>query len=460
MPSSVDPSSEPLPRHQATGASVGADHSPALLTDRYELTMLDAALTDGSAHRPSVFETFARRLPDGRRYGVVAGLGRLLPAIAAFRFDDQALAFLDDRQVVSPGTLAWLAGYRFQGRIHAYREGEIYLPGSPVLTVEGTFADAVLLETLILSVLNHDSAIASAAARMVGAADGRGLLEFGSRRAHEQAAVAAARASYLVGFDGTSNLAAGARFGIPTLGTSAHAFTLLHDDETTAFAAQVAALGASTTLLVDTYDVPTGIQRALEAAGRSLGGIRIDSGDLDVQTRAARAQLDAAGAHDTRIVVSGDLDEARIAALAHAPIDAYGVGTQLVTGSGHPTAGFVYKLVSRARAVGAPLEAVAKRGGDKATIGTQKRAGRQLHDGRAVAEVLHAWDATLPADHRPLQVLAMSDGEIRHTPSLEEIRTHHQVARAELPIDATILAPGPACLPTVHEHPILEEARR
>ena len=432
----------------------------SLLTDQYELTMLDAALRDDRATRPCVFETFARRLPDGRRFGVVAGLGRLIEAIEDFRFDDAELAFLDDHDVVSPATLAWLAGYRFRGELDAYREGELFLPDSPVLTISASFAEAVVLETLVLSVLNHDSAVASAAARMVTAAGGRGLLEFGSRRAHEQAAVAAARASYLVGFDGSSNLAAGARHGVPTLGTSAHAFTLLHDDERSAFEAQVAALGPSTTLLVDTYDISRGIATALQVAGPRLGGVRIDSGDLEVEARAARAQLDAAGAHDTRVVVSGDLDEYRIAALAGAPVDAYGVGTRLVTGSGHPTAGFVYKLVARARSVDGPLEPVAKAGGDKATIGGRKRASRAMQAGAASAEVLHPWDASVPGDHRELQVRVLADGERHHDPGLEAIRAHHRAALAELPAHATVLDDGDPCVPTVHAHPSLEEANR
>lgn len=423
----------------------------SLLTDRYELTMLDAALRAGSADRPTVFEVFSRSLPRDRRYGVVAGLGRLIDAIEAFRFDDQQLAALDDDDVVSPATLAWLAGYRFRGELHAYREGEVFVPGSPVLTVAAPFADGVVLETLTLSVLNHDSAVASAAARMVNASAGRGLLEFGGRRAHEQAAVAAARASYLVGFDGSSNLAAGARYGIPTLGTSAHAFTLLHDDERSAFAAQVEALGPHTTLLVDTYDTTRGIATALEVAGPELGAVRIDSGDLGEEARAARAQLDAAGATATRIVVSGDLDEHRMAELVDAPIDAYGVGTSVVTGSGAPTSGFVYKLVARARSLDGPLEPVAKAGGSKATVGGRKRASRRLHDGVAVEEVLRGWDAHVPSGERELQVPVLVDGERRHDPSLAGIRDHHRAALAELPEHARSLAPGAACIPTRHD---------
>ena len=174
---------------------------------------------------------------------------------------------LENSGVVGPETLRWLAGYRFGGDVWGYGEGEVFVPGSPLLVVEGTFAEAVLLETLVLSILNHDCAIAAAASRMTVAAQNRPCLEMGSRRTHEEAAVAAARAAYVAGFAGTSNLEAGRRYGIPTVGTAAHAFTLLHDDERAAFAAQVATLGAGTTLLVDTYDVTQGVRTAVEVAG-------------------------------------------------------------------------------------------------------------------------------------------------------------------------------------------------
>jgi nicotinate phosphoribosyltransferase len=228
--------------------------STALLTDHYELTMLSSALRDDTADRPCVFEVFARRLPDGRRYGVVGGTARLLDAITRFRFDQAELDQLAAAKVVDDRTLSWLADYEFTGDVDGYPEGELYFPGSPILTVRAPFATGVVLETLALSILNHDSAIASAAARMVTAANGRRMIEMGSRRTHEEAAVASARVSYLAGFTATSNLEAGRRYGIPTAGTSAHAFTLLHDSEAEAFRAQVEQLGASTTLLVDTYD--------------------------------------------------------------------------------------------------------------------------------------------------------------------------------------------------------------
>src|SRR5689334_4355681 len=197
--------------------------------------MLSAALRDGTADRQCVFEVFARRLPTGRRYGVVAGTGRLVDALRDFRFGPEEVEFLVANRVVDETTGEWLANYRFGGGVSGYAEGELFFPGSPILTVTGTFAECVVLETLALSILNFDCAVAAAAARMVTAARGRPLIEMGSRRTHEEAAVAAARAAYLAGFSSTSNLAAGARFGIPTAGTAAHAFTLLHDDESTAF---------------------------------------------------------------------------------------------------------------------------------------------------------------------------------------------------------------------------------
>jgi nicotinate phosphoribosyltransferase len=421
--------------------------STALRTDRYELTMLDAALKDGTADRWCVFETFVRRLPEGRRYGVFAGLDRVVDAIARFRFGDDELAWLDDEGVVSPATLAWLSDLAFSGDVHAYREGEPYLPGSPVMTVVAPFGEAVLLETLVLSICNHDSAVAAAAARMVTAAGDRPLMEFGSRRAHEDAAVAAARAAYLAGFAATSNLEAGRRYGVPTSGTIAHAFILLHDDESSAFTSQLAAAGPDTTLLVDTYDIAEGVAHAIEAAQGRLGGIRIDSGDLGEEARRARRMLDEAGLADTRIVLSGDLDEHRLAALADAPVDGYGVGTSLVTGSGSPTAGMVYKLVAWADSPHGPWHDVAKRGGFKATVGGRKAAARR-EAGDDPGELLSPWSAPVPDGARPLQVPVVVGGEVVHRPDLDEIRAHHREVRAALPAEAHRLDPGPPALET------------
>jgi nicotinate phosphoribosyltransferase len=427
--------------------------STALLTDRYELTMLDAALRDGTAMRPSVFEVFARRLPTGRRYGVVAGVERVLDALEDFHFDDAILRWLETEGVVSAPTLRWLADYRFDGDIHAYREGEVHVDASPVMTVVATFADALLVETLLLSILNHDSAIAAAAARMVSAAGGRRLLEFGSRRTHEEAAVAAARAAVLVGFDATSNLEAGHHYGLPTAGTTGHAFILVHDDERSAFTSQIATAGAGTTLLVDTYDTARGVEAALATAGTELGGIRIDSGDLHALARHARTVLDDAGAPDARIVVSGDLDEFAIERLATAPVDAYGVGTSLVTGSGAPTAGFVYKLVARATAPGGEFTPVAKGGGTKATVGRWKVASRELVNGTATRELLRPAGTPRPEGSRPLQIPVLERGERIGTSDLDATREHHRRAMAELPDVAHDLTPGDVCFPSEHIDP-------
>ena len=197
-----------------TRVADGTGAATALHTDMYELTMVAAALADGTADRQCTFELFARRLPDGRRYGVVAGTGRFLDTLEGFRFGESELAYLAGS--LDQRTLDWLADYRFAGDVDGYPEGELYFPGSPILTVTGSFADAVVLETLALSIFNHDSAVASAAARMVTAAGSRPVIEMGSRRTHEEAAVASARAAYLAGFSATSNLEAGRRHGIPT----------------------------------------------------------------------------------------------------------------------------------------------------------------------------------------------------------------------------------------------------
>jgi nicotinate phosphoribosyltransferase len=419
--------------------------STALLTDRYELTMLDSALRDGTAERRCVFEVFARRLPDGRRYGVVAGTARLLDAIGEFRFDEEILELLQRDEIIDDRGADYLAQYRFRGDIDGYPEGELYFPFSPVLTVSSTFADAVILETLVLSILNHDCAIASAAARMVTAAAGRPLIEMGSRRTHELAAVAAARAAYLAGFASTSNLAAARRYGVPTAGTAAHAFTLLHDDERAAFEAQVAALGPQTTLLVDTYDITHGIDLAVEVAGPSLGAIRIDSGDVGVLARYAREQLDALGAKDTKIVVSGDLDEFAIAALAATPVDAYGAGTAVVTGSGAPTAGMVYKLVE---VDGRP---VAKRSEHKQTHGGRKTAMRaHKPTGTAVEEVIACAPNAEPGQgERFVQRPFLRGGQpVADLPTLAESREHLRRATVTLPWDGLKLSRGEPAIPT------------
>ena len=419
--------------------------STALNTDRYELTMLQAALKSGKAQRQCVFEVFTRQLPAGRRYGVVAGTGRVLEAIQNFRFEEKELDFLKTNGVVDESTLAWLANYKFSGNVSGYREGELYFGHSPVLTVEGSFAEAVILETVILSIMNYDSAVASAAARMKSVANGRRLIEMGSRRAHESAAVAAARAAFIAGFDATSNLAAGAEYGIETTGTSAHAFTLLHDSEEQAFQAQLASMGAETTLLVDTYDVKNAVETAVRLSDGKIRAVRLDSGDLATSAVEVRKQLDELGATGTKITVTSDLDEYTIAGLAIAPIDSYGVGTSLVTGSGHPTAGFVYKLV--AHSDNGDWVDVAKTSKLKTNRGGKKHASRVLDGGIAKSELI----SSEPQTGRALQVPMISNGEIAPeylgAQGALLAREHHKAAISELPAGALRLSRGEPAIP-------------
>jgi nicotinate phosphoribosyltransferase len=413
--------------------------------------MLQAALAAGTAERRSVFELFGRRLPEGRRYGVVAGVGRALDAIERFAFDSEELAYLSDNRIVDDATLDYLAAYRFGGDVWGYPEGEVYFPYSPLMVVEASFAEAVLLETVLLSILNHDSAIASAASRMTWVSCERPCIEMGTRRTHEEAAVAAARAAYVAGFQATSNLAAGRRYGIPTTGTSAHAFTLLHDTERDAFTAQVQSLGRGTTLLVDTFDIAEAVRLAVEIAGPELGAVRIDSGDLGMLAQTVRDQLDSLGAKDTRIVVTSDLDEHSIAALAAAPVDGYGVGTSLVTGSGHPTCGFVYKLVSRCTSEGKMVD-VAKKSKDKISVGGRKYALRR-RDAKGVAEAEVIGIGAAPEGDetdRPLLVPLVRDGEIVGRERLADARARHLSVREELPLPARQMSRGEPVVPTLH----------
>ena len=439
----------------AVSAAWGPSEVPttALLTDHYELTMVRAALRAGTANRRCVFELFSRRLPEGRRYGVVAGVGRALRALRHFRFDDESLRFLLDREVVDQPMADWLAGYVFSGDIWGYPEGEIYFPGSPVVIVESTFGEAVVLETLLLSIYNHDSAIASAASRMTAMAGDRPIIEMGSRRTHELSAVAAARAAYVAGFSSTSNLEAGRRYGVPTRGTAAHAFTLLHANEREAFSAQIAELGEQTTLLVDTYDDFEAVKIGVELTQGRLGAIRLDSGDLGSLATQVRELLDSLGATQTKIIVTSDLDEFSIAALAGAPVDGYGVGTALVTGSGHPTCEFVYKLVARAESddIDALMVAVAKKSVNKISVGGRKYALRRLaEDGTAQAEIIGLGvPPTGDGNHRPLLVQLVEAGKIVGEEPLETMRQRHLHSRAELPAEALKMSRGEPVIETV-----------
>jgi nicotinate phosphoribosyltransferase len=410
-----------------------------------------------------VFEVFTRRLADRRPWGVFAGLGRLLEAVADFHFGPDELEWLERQAVVGAPTLEWLSTYHFSGGIHAYREGELYTAGSPVLTVEGTFAEAVLLETLTLSILNFDSAVATAASLITHAAGERPVIEMGSRRLDPRAAVAAARAAYLGGFASTSNLEAGRRYQVPTAGTASHAFVLAFgpEGERAAFAAQVSAFGTGTTLLVDTYDTDQGIRHAVEVAGPDLGAVRIDSGDLGREAARARALLDGLGASGTKLVVTGDLDARSIAALGASPADVYGVGTSVVTGMGVPTAGFVYKLVATGEPgapAGASLRAVAKRSVGKRSFGGRKWAWRAVLEGADDqsgagapvadegywADIVTTDPACPQAGARALQVAVVKGGQVAPQPSLLESREFHAQVRRPVGLAPLVIDRRPA----------------
>lgn len=418
----------------------------SLYTDRYELSMLDGALLSGVIDAKATFEVFTRSLPNGYRYGVVGGTGRLLDALAKFSFDDETIAWLVDEKIVSRALANFLESYRFTGSVFGYSEGDVFTSLSPILRIEGRFCDLVL-ETLALSILNYDSGVATKAARVVHAAQGRRLIEMGSRRTNETAAVAAARAAYVAGFDATSNLAAGKIYGVPTAGTAAHAFVLAHRSEREAFEAQINAQGVNTTLLVDTFDTEAGTELALDVAGPELGAIRIDSGDLANSTRRSRKLLDQRGAPNVKITVTGDLDEFAIAELlaSDSPVDSFGVGTKLVTGYMPP--GFVFKLV--AIEDGTAMRPVAKRSVGKLSSGGAKDAYRIFDGGVAVKELVVARDSGVTApleDSRSLSHQLVERGAMVVDSSLDSARATCQDATAELPRSAFVLTAGEPAL--------------
>lgn len=434
----------------------------SLLTDMYELTMVDATLQSGTWNRQVTFELFGRRLPPARRFGVMAGNARIIEALERFEFSKDEIDYLSREKIVSDDCLDYLKDYRFKGRIRGYAEGECYFESSPLLQVEGTFAECVLLETLLLSILNHDCAVASAASRITIAAHGRPCVDMGARRTHERSAVSAARAAYIGGFKGTSCLEAGKRYGIPTIGTAAHSFTLIHDSEEDAFRAQLANLGPGTTLLVDTYDVQRAVKRGVKLAreaGGELGCVRLDSGDLVAEAFKVRALLDSLDAKSTKITVTNDLDEYAIAALGAAPVDSYGVGTKMVTGSGIPTAALVYKLVQRVNEDGS-VHDVAKRSSSKSTLGGRKFAGRARgEDGYATGELVVIADSAEQAqaeferrNARALLVDLVTDGQANASfvgkEALQEAQERHIHSRNELPYQGWRLSAGEAAIPT------------
>ena len=328
----------------------------ALLTDLYQLSMLQAYLDEGM-HESATFELFVRKLPPGRNFLVAAGLEQALAFLETLAFEDDELGWLEAQGGFSRQLLDHLRRFRFTGDVHAMPEGSVFFADEPILRITAPLPQAQLVESRLLNILHFQTLIASKAARMVLAAQGRRLVDFGMRRAHgADAALMAARAAWLAGFDGTATAEAGRRFGIPVVGTMAHSYVQAHASEAEAFIAFARARPQRPTLLVDTYDTERAVARIVELApqlareGITIGGVRLDSGDLAAHARAVRALLDQGGLASTTILASGNLDEARIEALlaAGAPIDGFGVGTSLDTSSDVPALDAVYKLQSYA----------------------------------------------------------------------------------------------------------------
>ena len=410
----------------------------SLCTDHYEFTMLNTLIEANKAQQPAVFEVFARKLPSHRSFGVFAGSNSLLAALQDFYFDADSLRYLRKKNIIGSQTQTYLEKFRFNGSISAYREGELFFPYSPVLTIQGSLGECLLLETLVLSLLNHESAVASVGARITSAAHGAMVMEAGSRRIGPESAIRAARAAYLSGIDVTSNLAAGLRYGIPTIGTASHALTMAYPNEIDAFYDQAQFLGSDSVFLVDTFDINQGIYHAVKASDKKLKGIRIDSGDLLASSQMARDLLDELGAPQAQIMVSGDLNEHAILNLVQnkAPIDAFESGHHLVTGSGAPSAGFVYKLVAIGDASKGAQRHVAKKSHGKQSMGGHKFAYRQFNQAQqATAELLYHAPLTLPTPHlKTLQVPLLKQGQPCVQPTLVQARAHCQKALSTVPL--------------------------
>lgn len=417
----------------------------ALFADLYELTMAQAYYAEGLTG-PAVFELFVRRLPPGRNVLLAAGLGSALDQLEQLRFEPAALAYLATLGLFEPAFLDRLAELRFTGSVRALPEGTPVFAGEPLLEVHAPLPEAQLVETYVLNQIAFQSAIASKAARLVLAAQGRPVLEFGARRAHgAEAATLAARSAHLAGFAGTSNVLAGARYGIPVAGTQAHSYIQAHATEAEALRAY-ALRYRQTTLLVDTYDTLRGVHEVVRLA-RELGSafdvraIRIDSGDLASLSRTARALLDAAGLASVGIVASGDLDEHAIARLVErgAPITAFAAGTAVAVSSDAPALDAVYKLVAYDGVGRMKLAA------DKATLPGAKQLFRETRDGVLARDVVAAQGEVLAG--APLLVEVMRDG--RRLPGdyadLDASRERARAGLAALP--AALRALGPAVAP-------------
>ncbi|WP_075109817.1 nicotinate phosphoribosyltransferase [Halofilum ochraceum] len=416
--------------------STRSDHNgtapSALFTDLYELSMAQAYVADG-LNEPASFEIFYRDPGPQRGYVLAGGLEAVLTALEGFALRSDELEYLAGTGLFSDAFIDWLRAVRFDGDIDAMPEGTAVFPNEPVLRVTAPLPVAQILETRVLNAVHYDSLILTKAARIVDAAGGRGVVDFGARRAHGfDASVAAARASWIAGCGGTSNMVAGQRYGLPVVGTMAHSYVEAFPDELSAFRA-FARHYPETTLLVDTYDTLGGVENVLRLADElgsefRVRAIRIDSGDLDRLSRAARERLDAAGHEGIRIIVSGGLGEQRIAELVEkgAPIDGFGVGTDLVVSRDAPTLDFAYKLVSYA---GQPR---LKASPDKISLPGAKQVFRRWSEGGFAGDTIAGSGEALAGE--PLLQPVMRDGQRLDPPeSLATMRERATKQRSALP---------------------------
>jgi nicotinate phosphoribosyltransferase len=417
--------------------------SPAgasLLVDLYELTMSASYLRRGITEDVA-FELFCRRLPPRRDWLLAAGLGPTLELLSQLRFGERELEYLRSLEMFDEAFLAYLEKFRFTGDIDAIPEGTITFANEPLLRVTGPLIEAQLIETVLLNQINFQTMIATKAARIVLAAGGGSpgvgdcVVDFSPRRDHgADAAMKVARSAAVAGCGGTSNVAAAMRYGLRPLGTMAHSYVLAFDSELDAFKCFIESFPGNTTLLVDTYEPIEGVRSAIEAArdaGVPLAGIRLDSGDLESLSQEARRLLDEAGMGATRITASGDLHEGRIAELvaAGAPIDLWGVGTDLGTSRDSPVVNGVYKLVARRRS--GEWQGVWKRSADKVTVPGAKQVFRRYADGEMRGDVIAAADER--AEGAPLLRPAMRGGDVVVSESLDEIRERTAAQLAALP---------------------------
>ncbi|MGA7488339.1 MAG: nicotinate phosphoribosyltransferase [Xanthobacteraceae bacterium] len=411
------------------------DLTSALLTDLYQLNMIQAYL-DHDKTATAVFEFFVRKLPARRSFLVAAGLEQALAFLEDLRFSVEEIDWLARTERFGERFLAYLADLRFIGDVHAMPEGTVFFADEPILRVTAPLPQAQLAETRLINILHFQSLIAAKAARMMLAAPGKPLVDFGLRRAHgSEAGVMAARASYVVGFAGTATVLAGKRFGIPIFGTMAHSFIQAYDDETAAFEDFAQSRPENLTLLIDTYDTEDAARKVvalaprLEARGITIRSVRLDSGDLVALSRRVRRILDEGGLCGVGIFASGGLDEDDLAGMlqAGAPIDGFGIGTSLTTSSDAPALDCVYKLQEYAGL------ARRKRSIGKVTWPGRKQVWRRFGlDGRMAGDILSIEDDDQPGE--PLIQLVMRDGRrVGPAPTLTEIRTRAASELARLP---------------------------